>query len=127
MKVVKCDFDGLCSADIYPLLPDSDKISQEYLYYLLFTKNFTEYAIEGSQRAGMPKVNREHLFRYTFSLPSLKEQKRITHILDNLFRKSRELARCYQEKLLLVEELGKTILKKAFTGELTYSTEKITA
>ncbi len=84
MKVVRPDFKGLCSADIYPLLPIHNKIIRDYLYYLLLTPNFTEYAIKGSARAGMPKVNREHLFEYMFYLPSLAEQRAIVARLDVL-------------------------------------------
>ncbi len=58
-KIVKCDFRGLCSADIYPLTPFEENITKEFLYYLLSSNHFTNYAIEGSQRAGMPKVNRK--------------------------------------------------------------------
>ena len=63
MKVVRPDFNGVCSADIYPLAPKLGKISRDYLYHLLLTPAFTDYAITGSARAGMPKVNREHFVR----------------------------------------------------------------
>ncbi|WXT99418.1 MAG: hypothetical protein Ctma_0115 [Catillopecten margaritatus gill symbiont] len=66
MKIVKCEFKGLCSADIYPLVPYKNELTQSFLYHLLSSHHFTEYAIEGSQRAGMPKVNRKHLFEYSF-------------------------------------------------------------
>jgi restriction endonuclease S subunit len=72
MKVISCEFQGLCSADIYPLKPFESVITKRYLYHILLTKEFTDYAVLGSQRAGMPKVNRNHLFAYTFKLPSLK-------------------------------------------------------
>ena len=58
MKVACPDFNGLCSADMYPLAPLPNQITRDYLFYLLLSKHFTEYAIQGSARAGMPKVNR---------------------------------------------------------------------
>jgi type I restriction enzyme, S subunit len=119
MKVVNCEFKGLCSADIYPLVPIKGKIAKEYLYHLLLTKEFTDYAILGSQRAGMPKVNREHLFAYKLQLPSIKEQQIIVQKLDALLTETNKLEAIYQQKLNNLEELKKSILQKAFAGELS--------
>lgn len=121
MKVVKCDFQGLCSADIYPLKPFENVITKEYLYLLLLTREFTDYAILGSQRAGMPKVNREHLFAYKFRLPQIKDQKRIVRQLDALQVETQKLEVLYQKKIKDLEELEKSILHKAFAGELRTS------
>lgn len=81
-KVARPGFRGLCSADIYPLSPKTSSIDRDYLYYLLLTEEFTAFAEAGSARAGMPKVNREHLFQFTFSLPAVPEQRRIVGLLD---------------------------------------------
>ena len=35
MKVVNCEFQGLCSADIYPLVPIKEKMTKDFLYHLL--------------------------------------------------------------------------------------------
>ncbi|MCF6287974.1 MAG: restriction endonuclease subunit S, partial [Proteobacteria bacterium] len=117
-KIVNCDFKGLCSADIYPLLPFKDNVSQDFLYYLLSSNNFTEYAIKGSQRAGMPKVNRKHLFNYIFSCPPIKEQHTIVNKLYALTTEARKLENIYQQKISDLDELKKSILQRAFNGEL---------
>ncbi len=85
MKVARPEFQGLCSADIYPLSPDITRLDRNYLYHLLLSAEFTEFAVSGSARAGMPKVNRDHLFTFQFQLPPLSEQKRIVGILDEAF------------------------------------------
>jgi type I restriction enzyme S subunit len=85
MKVARPSFRGLCSADIYPLLPTEGRLDRDYLFYLLLTPSFTDYAVVGSARAGMPKVNREHLFSFQFSLPSLASQERAVGILNEAF------------------------------------------
>ncbi|MCF6308805.1 MAG: restriction endonuclease subunit S [Flavobacteriaceae bacterium] len=118
MKIVKCEFKGLCSADIYPLVPFKDKMTQPFLYHLLSSNHFTEYAIEGSQRAGMPKVNRKHLFEYSFSLPPIKEQQQIVKKLNSLSAETKKLEAIYQQKINDLEELKKSVLDKAFKGEL---------
>ena len=85
MKVSRPDFGGVCSADVYPLFPRDSLLDRDFLFHLLLTKKFTDYAIAGSARAGMPKVNRNHLFAFEFGLPTLPEQRRIVGILDEAF------------------------------------------
>jgi type I restriction enzyme S subunit len=123
-KVLNSDFQGLCSADIYPLKPIEDVIIKDYLYHLLLTKEFTDYAILGSQRAGMPKVNREHLFAYEFKLPSLEEQHSIIGRLNELRAETQKLEGVYKKKLSDLDVLKKSILKIAFEGELSMFSKK---
>ena len=88
------------------------------MYYLLSSNHFTEYAIIGSQRAGMPKVNRKYLFEYNFYCPSVKEQKQIVQKLDALSSETKKLETIYQKKIEDLDELKRSILQKAFNGEL---------
>lgn len=118
IKVTRPDFSGLCSADIYPLKPFPDEITKDFLYYILISAGFTKYAIEGSARAGMPKVNREHLFAFQFNCPTVPEQNVIVSKLDALSEEASKLEAIYQQKLVNLEELKKSILQKAFNGEL---------
>jgi len=119
MKVVRCELKGLCSADIYPLVPDKNIMTKDFLYHLLLSNHFTEYAIKGSQRAGMPKVNRKYLFEYTFYCPPIQEQKQIVKKLNTLQEQTKKLESIYTQKLQDLDELKKSILQKAFNGELT--------
>jgi len=85
MKVARPDFEGLCSADIYPLTPAPGVLDRGYLFHHLLSPRFTDFAVSGSARAGMPKVNRDHLFTYLLPLPPLAEQQRIVGVLDEAF------------------------------------------
>lgn len=116
-KVARPDFNGLCSADMYPLSPKTN-ITKDYLYYILTSNDFTEYAISKSGRAGMPKVNREALFAYECYIPPLSEQKRIVEQLDSLSEKVRSLEEIYTKQLANCDELKQAFLAKAFNGEL---------
>lgn len=81
-KVARPDFSGLCSADMYPLRPETKIIDKSFLFYVLLSEEFTDYAIRVSNRAGMPKVNRKDLFAFRFMLPSMTVQRRIARHLD---------------------------------------------
>ena len=118
MKVARPDFNGLCSADMYPLAPLPNEITRDYLFHLLLSKPFTDYAIQGSARAGMPKVNREHLFEYRAWLPDVKRQAELTAQLDALHEETQRLESLYQRKLAALDELKKSLLHQAFSGAL---------
>lgn len=118
MKVARPDFQGLCSADMYPLAPLLNEITRDYLFYMLLSKRFTDYAIQGSARAGMPKINREHLFEFKVWLPSVKKQKELTVELDSLSAETQRLETIYKRKLDALVELKKSLLHQAFEGGL---------
>ncbi|MCH2054476.1 restriction endonuclease subunit S [Acinetobacter pittii] len=118
MKVARPSISGICSADIYPLTPDNQKMTRDFLFYLLLSDQFTQYAIEGSGRAGMPKVNRSHLFNFEFYLPPIDEQKTICESLDSLVKKTNEVSKELVNKLSFFTVLKASILDSAFKGEL---------
>ena len=123
MKVCRPEFTGLCSADIYPLSPIKEKMDKDFLFYLLLSKDFTDYAISGSGRAGMPKVNRTHLFNYSVSIPTIEKQREFVIKINQVASQSQDLERIYKSKLVAIDELKKSILQKAFSGELTASAD----
>lgn len=122
-KVCRPDFIGLCSADVYPLVPNKALLDRDFLFYMLLSDKFTKFAIMGSDRAGMPKVNRNHLFSYRCFLPNIKEQKHLADRLDKLAQETQQLEDIYRRKLAALSELKQALLQKAFTGELTATNE----
>jgi type I restriction enzyme S subunit len=113
-KVSLPDFDGLCSADVYPLSPVNEAITPGFLFYLLLSNSFTDYAIQGSGRAGMPKVNREHLFEYMTLIPSITAQNEITRVLFQLSENTELLGCIFESKSLALTELKKSLLAEVF-------------
>jgi type I restriction enzyme, S subunit len=83
-KVARPHFKGICSADIYPIRSISADLVQDYLFYLLLSKAFVNYAKKHSDRGKIPKVNRDALMAYTVLLPPPAEQRRITASFSSL-------------------------------------------
>ena len=86
-KVCYPKFIGLCSADAYPINPIKDKLTPEFLLYLLLNPKFTKFTTSVSMRTGMPKINRDELSIYKFTIPEIDEQKEIGNMLSLLDRK----------------------------------------
>ena len=118
VKVARPDFSGLCSADMYPLTPKAGLASRDFIYYVLMSRRFTAYAVAGSNRAGMPKVNREHLFAYRFNLPPLETQRRICELLDSAIESVQQLGREMSDAALEMDQVRGSVLRRAFAGEL---------
>ena len=72
-KVAIPSFEGVCSADMYPLSIKTNAVNL-YIMRLLMTNEFLKYAVNCSGRARMPKINREALFEFKFCLPPLSLQ-----------------------------------------------------
>lgn len=73
-KVATPDFDGLCSADAYPILPKFKVVRKEFLAFILRSSIFLDYIIPFSRRTGMPKVNREQVEGFQLHMPPLPLQ-----------------------------------------------------
>lgn len=73
-KVALPDFNGLCSADAYPILPKAGKTNRIYLAVLLRSEFFLSYILGFSARSNMPKVNRQQITGFKAPLPPLALQ-----------------------------------------------------
>lgn len=73
-KVALPDFEGMCSADAYPILPVNGKCNRFYLAVLLRSRYFLDYILGFSARSNMPKVNRKQVEGFSAPLPPVDLQ-----------------------------------------------------
>jgi type I restriction enzyme S subunit len=114
-KVALPENRGLCSADMYPVTPLPDRATREYIWALLLSTAFTNYTTEHSERANIPKVNREQFANYLCPLPPLVLQQAFSERVGQL----RSVGKRRNETRRNVDALFATMLHRAFTGELT--------
>ncbi len=79
-KVIIADFDGLCSADMYPI---DSYINVQYLRWWMLTPAFTAAAALHQGRSVLPKINSRALNTLPVPVPPLNEQRRIVDALEN--------------------------------------------
>lgn len=82
-KLCNPGFSGVCSADVYPIKGKNGLLT-DYLFYLLQSEHFNQYAISTSTRSGFPKINRDDLGAYKFLLPEKEYQKQFVKRLQEL-------------------------------------------
>ena len=108
-KVALPNIDGTCSADIYPIRPASGEVGRPYLFYLLLSDGFLQYAVKNSARSKIPKLNRETLLSFETSLPQPAEQRRIADCLAaldaRLSAQTKKLAALRYHKRGLMQQL----------------------
>lgn len=120
-KAILADFDGLCSADMYPLSPATG-VSPGFMLAVLLGNRFSVFAESVSARSGIPKINREELAGFYVALPPEPEQRAIAEALSDvdkllgaleaLIAKKRAIKQAAMQELLT----GKTRLP-GFSGE----------
>ena len=73
-KVALPDFEGLCSADAYPILPSQEKCNRIFLATVMRSTFFLDYILQFSSRTNLPKVNRKEISGFRMPLPPLDLQ-----------------------------------------------------
>lgn len=117
-KAAFVDFEGLCSADIYPLTITSNDIFPRFLLWSLVAPPFTDYAKAKSGRARMPKINRSELFAYELRFPDLNEQQYIVNHIDAVQFEVDRMQKTLQDNDDLLKQVEQAILYEAFRGEI---------
>ena len=84
-KAVIAPFDGLCSADMYPL---NTAINRKFLLKYMLSDAFNlQVATAMSSRVKMPKINQDELSKILIPIPPMQEQERIVSKIEELFDK----------------------------------------
>ena len=114
-KVTIAPFDGLCSADMYPIETDIDK---NILVYMMLSSNFIhQVKLVTENRVKMPKINQDELGEIYVLIQSIEEQK---EIVDYLNAKCDEISRIILNKEMLLSELElykKSLIYEYVTGK----------
>ena len=115
-KAVVVDFDGLCSADMYPIEAYQNA---RCLWYYMLSDEFLLQASTAGSRSVLPKINQKELSALTVHLPTNdREQEEIARILDELFDKEQQTKEAAEAVLDQIDLMKKSILARAFRGEL---------
>jgi type I restriction enzyme S subunit len=101
------------------LIKSNDKINKHFLLYYLKSPVAMQYVMYMSNGGAQEFVGLTSLRSFPIPYPKLNEQNFIVEKLDILSNETKKLEAIYQQKLNDLEELKKSILQKAFSGELT--------
>ncbi len=116
-KVLLPDFIGHCSSEIFPIKAN-DSIMREFMFYWFISSKTVNKIDATWTGARMPRANMKEVINFKIPVPLLAEQKQIVVKLDALQKQTQSLESNYQNQLKSLEDLKKSLLEKAFSGQL---------
>lgn len=114
-KVIIAEFEGLCSADMYPIETDLDA---KYLFWYMLSPFFVEKASTAGSRSVLPKINKKELGNIPIPVPPKETQKKIVRIIESALSREKQTIGYLESIVGLMEKIKQSILSKAFRGEL---------
>jgi len=106
--------------DIRGIHPTPELLPRYLLFALREGINSSETVLSNAAH-GTLKIDSNELQKVMIPFPPLKQQQRIVATIDTLVEESEKVAKIYERKLAALDALKKSLLHRAFAGELTAS------
>ena len=103
--------------DIRGIHAKPDLLPRYLLFALRDRINLSDTVLSNAAH-GTLKIDSSELQKVMIPFPPLEQQRRIVAVIDAMTEETQRLARLYERKLAALESLKKSLLHKAFTGEL---------
>ena len=110
------DFEACFPDSVIGIVVNEHLADNEYVEYLL--QAFKALLKEKGKGTARDNINLGTFEDQRFPFPSVKQQKQIVVTLNALQNETDRLASIYQQKLAALDELKKSLLHQAFSGEL---------
>lgn len=114
-KLTVAPFDGLCSADMYPI---ESKLPTLFMVYSMLSTYFvSQVSLIIQDRVKMPKINQEELGEIKVAVPSQQEMLTIADYLDSKCSEIDTLLQNYEYQIATLEEYKKSLIYEYVTGK----------
>ncbi len=110
---------GIVTADVVRIRPNKENINYSFLKHFLNSQSAVQQLTDDITGATRPRVNMAEVRNLKLSVPSKEQQISLNNIIDRLETDINNVISNYEKKNLDLEELKKSLLQKAFSGELT--------
>jgi len=97
---------------------ESEDLFSSFLCYYLKSQKARKELVESGTGVNIKSLNQQTLSSIYVTYPNLFEQKSLVQKIDRLKSQTQSLESNYQQELDALDELKKSILQKAFNGEL---------
>lgn len=101
------------------ITPRGNEIEGEFLFKYLSSRTFRENLSSAGHGAAQQNVSTKEIEAVCIYVPPLSEQSRITEIFSEFETRFEVLDTLLKRKLTALDELKKSLLHRAFTGQLT--------
>ncbi len=113
-KVALPNFEGICSTDILPIIPITNKSNKYYLTFLLRNKYYVKIATVRSVGANLPRLSPSSLESFEIPLAPLSSQQKFAKIVET----TEKLKEMQKQSNMQIGYLFDSLMQKIFNGEL---------
>lgn len=114
-KLAIAPFDGLCSADMYPIETENDT---DYIVFLMLSDLFlSQVGMVTINRVKMPKINQNELANIRVPLPKIEEQREIAEYLKRKCMQLNEIIDKKEQYIIELESYKKSLIYEYVTGK----------
>lgn len=96
----------------------NENVSSKFLYNFLRSEDAISYLMQFMKGDNSPSIRKEEFLSLSVNLPPIDEQKEIVRVLDSLLEKEQRTKEIAEKILSEIDLLKRTILARAFRGEL---------
>ena len=94
------------------------RMRMDFLSHLTGSQAFSRHLLEVQTGIGVPHISGKQIESFKFMLPPLSDQESIANSLNDLLANTQRLEEIYEEKLTALDRLKKSLLHRAFNGDL---------
>lgn len=116
---------GIVTADVVRIRPNKENINYSFLKHFLNSQSAVQQLTDDITGATRPRVNIAEVRNLKLSVPSNEQQISLNKIIDGLEADINHVITNYEKKNIDLDDLKKSILQKAFAGELTNKTVEV--
>ena len=109
-KVALPDFNGVCSADAYPILPIEGICNRIFLAYNMRSQFFLDYILKFCNRTNLPKVNRKEVSGFKTPLPPIELQNQFSAFVAQVDKSKSSIEKNFEQ----LEMLRKSLMHQYF-------------
>lgn len=103
---------------IVPILFNNQLIRLNFGYYQFASKSLQKQIKQSTYGAALMQINIRDVKKLKLNIPALDVQDKLLPQLDKISQNTESILKFYSKKLFNLEDLKKSILQKAFAGEL---------
>ena len=119
-KASVAPFDGICSGDITVIAARPECLLPELLPFIIQNDALFDYAVEKSAGSLSPRVKWEHLKNYSFELPEMNQQRKLSELLWAMDATKKS----YQKLIVATDELVKSQFIEWFGNPISHEKDE---
>ena len=116
--VPKLDVSYAYASFLIKIKPSAAIVPDFLVLYLNSTGARVQMFKKAKSSVGINNINAKELGGIALKIPSIQEQSKVVHVLDDLFAKERQAKEAAETVLEQIDLIKKSILARAFRGEL---------